>query len=366
MRFPAINSQGRARLSEGATIKASESVAGRFSGLRWVAQIFNLLYRRFAIGPARDDADASAWAHFDTATIACCRPNTLKGGHHTVPRRFGVHPLGCASWLLAVSRCALSAWGSVPQLAKLRYNRSKICATSTCRSIGSYGRRQRAFTMVEIAICLGIIGFALVAIIGILPTGINVQKENREETIISQDATYFMEAIRNGAQGIDDLEAHVDNMFSISYAANGSVIRTPAPWTSGSNIVGLLSRPRAVIAKTEAGVYAISGPAVARGAKQADFGFKYLLISEITPVGSSIGLPPDAPLNAFDAAALASQQDHLYEIRLTFRWPLLIHDQNSFKAGPGRLVFRSLVSGTYTTNGNYYYLVPRLYESPTP
>ncbi len=53
--------------------------------------------------------------------------------------------------------------------------------------------------MVEIAICLAIIGIALVAIIGVLPLGINVQRDNREETIINQDATVLMENIRNGA-----------------------------------------------------------------------------------------------------------------------------------------------------------------------
>jgi hypothetical protein len=45
-----------------------------------------------------------------------------------------------------------------------------------------------AFTMVEIAISLAVIGFALVAIIGVLPRGLRVQRENREETIINQDA----------------------------------------------------------------------------------------------------------------------------------------------------------------------------------
>ena len=55
-----------------------------------------------------------------------------------------------------------------------------------------------AFTMVEIAIAIGVIGFALVAIIGILPAGMNVQKDNREDTTIGQDAPYFMDAIRNG------------------------------------------------------------------------------------------------------------------------------------------------------------------------
>ena len=59
--------------------------------------------------------------------------------------------------------------------------------------------------MIEIAISLAIIGIALVAIIGVLPLGVNVQKDNREETIINQDATVLVEAIRNGARGADDL-----------------------------------------------------------------------------------------------------------------------------------------------------------------
>ena len=58
--------------------------------------------------------------------------------------------------------------------------------------------------MVEIAIG-PTIGFALVAIIGVLPIGMNTQRDNREETVINQDATVLMEAIRNGARGLDDL-----------------------------------------------------------------------------------------------------------------------------------------------------------------
>ena len=42
--------------------------------------------------------------------------------------------------------------------------------------------------MIEIALCLAIIGFALVAIIAVLPRGLSVQQENREETIIGKDA----------------------------------------------------------------------------------------------------------------------------------------------------------------------------------
>src|ERR1044071_7522043 len=68
---------------------------------------------------------------------------------------------------------------------------------------------QSAFTMIEIAISLAVIGFALVAIIGILPQGMTVQKENRQETIINQDAYMFLEAIRNGGRGFDDLTNYV-------------------------------------------------------------------------------------------------------------------------------------------------------------
>src|SRR5712675_1869648 len=67
----------------------------------------------------------------------------------------------------------------------------------------------RGFTMIEIAISLAVIGFALVAIIGILPTGLNVQKDNREETIIGHDAGILMDVIRNGEQGLDDLVNYV-------------------------------------------------------------------------------------------------------------------------------------------------------------
>jgi len=66
-----------------------------------------------------------------------------------------------------------------------------------------------AFTMIEIAICLAVIGFALAAIVGVLPLGMNVQRENREETIINQDASVFLNAIRNGEMGLDDLTNYV-------------------------------------------------------------------------------------------------------------------------------------------------------------
>src|SRR4051794_41913396 len=83
---------------------------------------------------------------------------------------------------------------------------------------GFSARRLRGFTMIEIALCIAIIGFALVAIIGILPAGMQVQKDNREDTVINQDATYWMEAIRNGEQPMDDLVRYVDSIVTNNVA----------------------------------------------------------------------------------------------------------------------------------------------------
>src|ERR1035437_4437954 len=120
-----------------------------------------------------------------------------------------------------------------------------------------------AFTMVEIAICLAIIGFALVAIIGVLPLGMNTQRDNREETIINQDATVLLEAVRNGTRGANDLTNYVYAITNhwASYNGNGNAINsgkngytytaafvygTPNPYhsiTNGAHIIGLLSTP---------------------------------------------------------------------------------------------------------------------------
>ena len=103
-------------------------------------------------------------------------------------------------------------------------------------------RGRGGFTMIELAICLGIIAFALVAIIGVLPIGINVQKDNREETIINQDGMYWMEAIRSGATGINDLADHV--AFIEIRNSNSQVYRwEPVPAAAGDSHIEL---PRGV------------------------------------------------------------------------------------------------------------------------
>jgi type II secretory pathway pseudopilin PulG len=132
-------------------------------------------------------------------------------------------------------------------------------------------RSTSAFTMMEIAISLAVIGIALVAIIGVLPIGMNVQQTNREETIVGQDASVLMEAIRNGSLGYDDLTNYVygisnywteyevgglvgpKGVNSYTYGsvsidskypgATGLPIATQMPITNAANIIGLLSTP---------------------------------------------------------------------------------------------------------------------------
>ena len=71
--------------------------------------------------------------------------------------------------------------------------------------------RQDAFTMVEIAIAVAVIAFAMVAIVGLLPLGMETQRDNRQDTIINHDGAYLLEAIRGGATNLDDLVGFVDS-----------------------------------------------------------------------------------------------------------------------------------------------------------
>jgi type II secretory pathway pseudopilin PulG len=205
------------------------------------------------------------------------------------------------------------------------------------------------FTMVEIALCLAIIGFALVAIIGVLPSGLNVQKDNREETIIDQDAMVWMDAIRNGSRGYDDLTNYVRVITNIVsfYPVNNwtNVASTPSstdvyvftptgssrngasfPFylTNGLHIIGLLSTPKIVWTQplTAAGVggfssnfivanvQAMSGASVEKfpqtNATLLEAAFSYRLIPELTDYvpfdPSSIHLTLYGDRRSFDAA----------------------------------------------------------------
>ncbi|HZL41923.1 MAG TPA: type II secretion system protein, partial [Verrucomicrobiae bacterium] len=215
------------------------------------------------------------------------------------------------------------------------------CAQPDARSASLPG--SAGFTMVEIALCLAIIGFALVSILGVLPIGLNVQRRNREETIINQDAAVWLEAMRNGMQGDNELTNYVISITNFvwhyswnntdkAYELDPTVARTgPAvqypevnaftrtAWyrngvlqpgnpqfllTNGMHIIGLLNRPKIEWEDSSrsnffrnlvvANVRAISGSAVDKYPQNngtvLDEAFKYRMIPQIEaqlPMGTN-------------------------------------------------------------------------------
>ncbi len=217
--------------------------------------------------------------------------------------------------------------------------------------------------MVEIAIALGVIALALVAIVGVLPLGLNLQRENRDETIINQEGLYFLEAIRSGGVGYDltnavyELGVMTTNVTTGDVSTNYIQFNGGFPAT-GSNIIGHLSTPKGLIyvpngepiEKNLAKVRAQSGTATEIAGNNNDLAFTYLLAVEVQPLP---GLNPNPGYNANDL------RQNLYEVRLTCHWPLLPGD----RVGRNRKVFRTHVSGKLQRSGGYFYFNPLSYTN---
>lgn len=266
--------------------------------------------------------------------------------------------------------------------------------------------------MIEIAISLAIIGFALVAIIGILPQGMTVQKENRQETIINQDANMFLEAIRNGGRGFDDLTNYVVavtnywttysdiaragsgvDWFTYGSSYDAVAGRDLGYWlTNGLRIVGLLSTPRYVDRsgpKTTffrsnyvvAYVRSMSGVASEKfpqtNSLMQDLAFGYRLMPEIAPYSyyepdwtnyaaytNSVN-KNDWILRSNYWRLASTTQTNLADVRLTFRWPSFPNG----KVGNDRQIFRTVVGGHIVLTNDLpnnqgmplYFFEPRTY-----
>jgi hypothetical protein len=201
--------------------------------------------------------------------------------------------------------------------------------------------------MVEIALCLAVIGFALVAIVGVLPLGMQVQQENREETIVSQDATYFLEAIRNGAMGLDLFTNHVEEIHQVWSTSGGgmqtNVLVYPADFNRGARVIGLLSTPMsATNSFMEAYVRPLSGAASENGRdSQVEVGFRYGLFVQVVPF---VGFYTNDLAPEFTQTL----RTNMHEVRLRLRYPLLPNRTY----GSGKQVLRALVSGKLEPNTN--------------
>jgi len=244
-----------------------------------------------------------------------------------------------------------------------------------------------AFTMIEVAISIAIVAFALVAIIGVLPHGLNVQRDNREDTIINQDATFLMEAIRSGSTNITALTNFIDEVWiqTTNYAAGtGVVTRIYGTNRQPNFLLAGLSTPHhfpnsPVTNFVMARIRAFSGPLGDQGTNLAsrNFAFSYLVTSELLPYVST---PPfltnySAALNQFGDVGRSNnfvlqmqREVNLYELRLTFQWPLFPDPNNTvfgMRPGLGQRVFRTLIPGSLSTNRvgtNLYTFTPSEFD----
>jgi hypothetical protein len=253
--------------------------------------------------------------------------------------------------------------------------------------------------MVEIAICLAIIGIALVGIIGVLPYGMNTQRDTREETIIDQDVAMLLPAISQGMHGVDDLTNYVFaitnyqtlyndqgvpattiNTYGYTYTNsslnNGTSI---GPWiTNGQNIVGILSTPEYVNSVTlqplpnvinggfsnhvVAYVRALSGLASEKPPQDNPLmigdAFTYRLLVVNAPVALDT--------NTFNTSYSYQLWQNQRELRLTFLSP----QQPNGTLGNNRLTYRATIAGQLAPtnmNNNYtlYFYQPQSFTVNT-
>ena len=202
--------------------------------------------------------------------------------------------------------------------------------------------------MVEIAMAIGVIGFALVAIVGILPYGLNAQRDNRADTLISQDASYFLEAIRNG-RGSDEMAKCVESVTVTNSSAIGVSSNT---FYHASDVVKLLSWPKFQLNSgtlttnvVRAHVFALSSAAVEQGG-QSQVAFDYMLQSEITPFVTKPGVSPKL-------------ENNLWDVKLTLSWPYRAALNGH---ASGRQVVRTMVSGQLVQQGTGFVFKTQQYQ----
>jgi hypothetical protein len=226
--------------------------------------------------------------------------------------------------------------------------------------------------MIEIALAIGVIGFALVAIIGLLPAGLNSQKSNREDTIVSQDAPYFINAIRNGEQRTTNnfLTQYVESITISNVNGGGeTTYGNPLLGTTGngaitlvndSNIIGLLTTPEfdprltlGVTNQVTAIVRAMTGSAIDQGGSNAATAFRYALTVEVVPWTIPTNPPTssdsgqflyESNLNYQATIQAAYLTNSLHEVRLKFNWPVIETGTTNI-IGPNTQTYRTMVSG---------------------
>ncbi|MEC8928858.1 MAG: prepilin-type N-terminal cleavage/methylation domain-containing protein [Verrucomicrobiota bacterium] len=93
--------------------------------------------------------------------------------------------------------------------------------------------RLAGYSLIEVSIAIAIVAVGMIAIFGILPAGLNVQRDNRQETVIKYEALYWMEALRSGGAALPVMN-RVDwievKRLTGTYTADYTMMGPEADW----------------------------------------------------------------------------------------------------------------------------------------
>lgn len=212
--------------------------------------------------------------------------------------------------------------------------------------------------MVEIALSLAVVSFALVAIMGVLPTGMTVQKDNREDTLIAQEGRFWLEAIKGGARGVEDLPLYIEEIAVTNRNRRIlNIVMDQPNKLNARDIIALLSTPKSSTNDhTTARVRAITGLASDRGTNNAT-PFRYQLRSEVVQAWP---MPPIFTQSHPDTNVYALNRAvglNYWDIRLVLRWPV-VERGGGWYVGNNRKVFRARVTAGSILEKNLSKAIP--------
>jgi Tfp pilus assembly protein PilV len=159
--------------------------------------------------------------------------------------------------------------------------------------------RLRGFSLVEVTLALGVAGFCLVTVMGLLPLGLDSNQNCLEQTLAASVASQVYSDLR--------LAPRTPNAASPRY---GIVI--PSPLSSGATTTMLM---------TAEGVVTASGSSTASSATASDPSRFKVSISFIPPP------PPAAGQGALSPASLPPGQSTMVQILVT--WPPMAAPSNA-------------------------------------
>jgi hypothetical protein len=245
------------------------------------------------------------------------------------------------------------------------------------------GRAEAAFTLTELALCIAVVGIALVAIVGVLPTGLTVQRQNREDTLVTEDAKFLIETLRNGSLNVADLTNYVEQVTWIRHLPNGTRLTNQFFGLHSQDrgagdllildpieVVTLLSLPREELmnpgqtpplfaTNVVQAVFRSFGSAFSEkpylepgGTRPApsrlDTAFRYRVTVSSRPTSARPVFLAQSGTNTVERSLQQRQQmlmeGSLHEMVLQFQWPVY-RVGNEWRTGNNQRVFRTQVHG---------------------